>query len=47
LLGPNGFELYRPTTNRLLKAPSSTDWYRGWRENLGFAVIDPQSNGGH
>ena len=47
LLGPNGFELYRPTTNRLLKAPSSTDWYRGWRDNLGFAVIDPQSNGGH
>lgn len=46
---PGGFERYRPSISELSKAPSSTDWYRGWRENLTFAVIDPTAteNGNH
>jgi uncharacterized protein len=33
------FELYRPESNELPRAASSVDWYRGWRDNLGFAQI--------
>ncbi len=33
------FEDYQPQTHELPKANSSTDWYRGWRENLEFAAI--------
>ena len=33
------FYVYWPETSELPKVPSSTDWYRGWRENLGFAQI--------
>ena len=49
VLGPNGFVRYRPKTDKLPRAPSSFDWYRGWRDNLAFAVIDPQAtdNGEH
>ena len=35
------FHLYHPETEELPTAASSTDWYRGWRDHLGFAVIDP------
>lgn len=35
------FHLYHPETEELPTAGSSTDWYRGWRDHLGFAVIDP------
>ncbi len=35
------FRVYRPETTELAKASSSADWYRGWRDNLGFAVIEP------
>jgi uncharacterized protein YbcC (UPF0753/DUF2309 family) len=35
------FEPYAPETDRLPAAPSSTDWYRGWREHLGYALIEP------
>lgn len=33
------FELYDPESNELPLASSSQDWYRGWRDNLGFASI--------
>lgn len=35
------FEPYQPETHELPKAASSLEWYRGWRENLGFAEIEP------
>lgn len=34
------FHDYQPQTSELPKARSSADWYRGWRENLEFAVIE-------
>jgi uncharacterized protein YbcC (UPF0753/DUF2309 family) len=34
------FHLYHPEAEELPTAASSTDWYRGWRDHLGFAVID-------
>jgi len=37
----NLFHVYRPETRELAKASSSIDWYRGWRDNLGFAAIEP------
>ena len=33
------FYVYWPEKSELPKVSSSTDWYRGWRENLGFAQI--------
>ena len=39
LLRGGHFEPYRPETSELPKSASSFDWYRGWREHLGFAVI--------
>jgi hypothetical protein len=35
------FELYKPESAELPKAASSTDWYRGWRDHLRFATIEP------
>lgn len=35
------FEEFQPSSSDLAHAPSSWDWYRGWRDNLEFAVIDP------
>lgn len=32
---------YRPTKTRLPSTPSSLDWYRGRREHLGFARLEP------
>ena len=34
------FTVYWPEKTELPKAASSTDWYRGWREHLGFAQIE-------
>ncbi|MBI2824006.1 MAG: DUF2309 domain-containing protein [Planctomycetia bacterium] len=34
-----GFEPYRPETTELPVVKSSVDWYRGWRDHLGFASI--------
>ena len=34
------FRAYQPETTQLPKAASSFEWYRGWREHLGFAVIE-------
>ena len=33
------FHVYAPSITDLPKAPTSADWYRGWREHLGFAQI--------
>jgi uncharacterized protein YbcC (UPF0753/DUF2309 family) len=33
------FELYVPETRELKAVSSSVDWYRGWRDHLGFAVV--------
>ena len=35
------FAPYQPECRELPHAGSSADWYRGWREHLPFAVIDP------
>ncbi|WP_425615735.1 DUF2309 domain-containing protein [Anatilimnocola sp. NA78] len=35
------FEPYTPEVRGLPHATSSVDWYRGWREHLGFATIQP------
>jgi len=35
------FEVYRPEASFLPQAPSSTDWYHGWRDHLEFAEILP------
>lgn len=37
----NQFERYQPETTELPSAPSSANWYRGWRDHLGFAIIQP------
>jgi len=34
------FEPYRPESTELPKVAASVDWYRGWRENLGYAQIE-------
>jgi len=34
-----GFPDYAPQAAELPHAPSSVDWYRGWRDHLEFAVI--------
>jgi uncharacterized protein len=39
LLKGNRFEPYQPESTELPHAPSSIDWYRGWRDHLGFAAI--------
>jgi hypothetical protein len=33
------FVRYRPTSEDLPQKPTSLDWYRGWRDHLGFASI--------
>ena len=35
------FEEHVPEKDELPRAATSTDWYRGWRDHLDFAVIDP------
>ena len=33
------FRSYQPTSEELPTKPTSLDWYRGWRDHLGFASI--------
>ena len=33
------FRDYKPETSRLDPVDSSVDWYRGWRDHLGFALV--------
>jgi len=35
----NRFEEYHPESTELPKVSSSVEWYRGWRDHLGFAVL--------
>jgi uncharacterized protein YbcC (UPF0753/DUF2309 family) len=35
------FHDYQPRASALPRAPSSVDWYRGWRDHLEFAEIEP------
>ena len=35
------FRPYRPQSETLPHAASSVNWYRGWREHLDFAEIEP------
>ena len=37
------FQEYQPQTSSLPVVASSVDWYRGWRDHLGFARIEPSS----
>jgi uncharacterized protein YbcC (UPF0753/DUF2309 family) len=37
---PDGFVHYEPAAKELPKVPTSVDWYRGWRDNLGCAEIE-------
>jgi uncharacterized protein YbcC (UPF0753/DUF2309 family) len=39
VLNGDRFELYQPEDTALPTATTSADWYRGWREHLGFALI--------
>ncbi len=34
---------YRPSSSEIATAESSLDWYRGWRDNLPFALIQGKS----
>ena len=34
------FHDYVPENTELAHVATSTEWYRGWREHLGFAVIE-------
>jgi uncharacterized protein YbcC (UPF0753/DUF2309 family) len=36
----NRFEVYQPETTDLPKVKSSVDWYAGWRDHLGYAVLE-------
>jgi len=40
------FEPYDPQSAQLPRRPSSSDWYRGLRDHLDFAVIGDRSGGG-
>jgi hypothetical protein len=33
------FETYRPQATGLPQVSSSVDWYRGWRNHVGFAIV--------
>lgn len=35
------YQEYKPESTELSKVMSSMDWYRGWRDHLGFAAIEP------
>src|SRR5262249_56789043 len=37
------FEPYAPEVLELPSVPSSLEWYRGWRDHLGFASITPDA----
>ena len=41
------FEPYEPGSGVLPIIPASLDWYRGWREPLGFAKIDANASATH
>ncbi len=38
------FEPYRPENVDIPRAETSVDWYRGWRDHLGFALLQPRAS---
>jgi hypothetical protein len=42
LLQNGKFELYLRESHELPIVSSSIEWYRGWRDHLGYASIIPQ-----
>jgi len=38
------FEKYHPATRELAEVDQSIDWYRGWRDHLGYAIVGPSHN---
>ncbi len=38
------FETYTPESHELPSRKSSVDWYRGWRNHLGYARVDPNTS---
>jgi uncharacterized protein YbcC (UPF0753/DUF2309 family) len=42
LFSEGNFVPYVPQVSELPKVESSLEWYRGWRDHLGFAQIEPQ-----
>jgi uncharacterized protein len=42
LYGDEKFQTYQPQAAVLPKAATSVDWYRGWRDHLEFAEIEPE-----
>lgn len=38
------FEEYLPESSELPKVSSSVEWFRGWRDHLGFACVVPTNN---
>jgi uncharacterized protein YbcC (UPF0753/DUF2309 family) len=44
LLDGEDFIPYSPTQEHLPRAHSSVSWYRGWRDNLGYAMITPPAH---
>ena len=41
LFRDGAFQPYSTETQELPVVASSIDWYRGWRDHLGFAVVEP------
>jgi uncharacterized protein YbcC (UPF0753/DUF2309 family) len=38
------FEAYHPATRELPEVEHSIDWYRGWRDHLGYAIVVPSND---
>lgn len=38
------FEPYEPENVNIPTTPTSLDWYRGWRDHLGFAILQPDKD---
>lgn len=45
IFGEGRFQRYQASTARLATASSSLSWYRGWRDHLAPALIDPTQHG--
>jgi uncharacterized protein YbcC (UPF0753/DUF2309 family) len=43
LFRDNRFEPYKPEESTLPVVNSSPEWYRGWREHLGYALVSEAS----
>lgn len=41
------FETYQPAKRELPEVERSIDWYRGWRDHLGYAIVIPSNEMAH